>query len=152
MNERLKNIRIYLNLSQEEFGANIGIKSRAHISSLENGSRNITDRIINDVCREYSVSEKWLRTGEGEMFDTVSTSAVAGLVAEYNLDFYDQRLIEEYLKLDLKSRSVLKKYIRNVFLASEGNVSNGLYEEVAKDYEEKVEKPYLSVTTDRNNR
>ena len=66
MNERLKNLRISLNLSQEEFGDRIGITSRSHISSLENGKRTLTDRIIKDICREFGVNELWLRTGEGE--------------------------------------------------------------------------------------
>lgn len=68
MNNRLKIIRTHLNLSQEEFGSRIGIKSRAHISSLESGSRNITDRIIKDLVSVYNVNEEWLRTGEGDMF------------------------------------------------------------------------------------
>ncbi len=70
MNKRLKQIRNNLGLSQEEFGKKIGIESRAHISSLENGTRNITDRIIKDTCREFGINEKWLRTGEGDMYYT----------------------------------------------------------------------------------
>ncbi len=70
MNKRLKQIRNNLGLSQEEFGRKIGIESRAHISSLESGTRNITDRIIKDTCREFGINEKWLRTGEGDMYYT----------------------------------------------------------------------------------
>ena len=70
MNRRLKQIRNNLGLSQEEFGKKIGIESRAHISSLENGTRNITDRIIKDTCREFGINEKWLRTGDGDMYYT----------------------------------------------------------------------------------
>ena len=70
MNKRLKQIRNNLGLSQEEFGKKIGIESRAHISSLENGTRNITDRIIKDTCREFGINEKWLRTGDGDMYYT----------------------------------------------------------------------------------
>lgn len=72
MNERLRELRIELHLSQEDFGSRIGIKSRAHISALENGTRNITDRIIFDICREFNVNEGWLRYGEGEIFDELS--------------------------------------------------------------------------------
>ena len=50
-------------MSQEEFGKRIGIESRAHISALENGNRNITDRIIRDVCREFNINEDWIRNG-----------------------------------------------------------------------------------------
>lgn len=71
MNNRLKDVRIKSGLSQEDFGKRIGIESRAHISMLENGKRTITDRIINDVCREFGINELWLRTGEGEMENTL---------------------------------------------------------------------------------
>lgn len=143
MNNRLKAIRLAINLSQEEFGSNIGIKSRAHISSLENGTRNITDRIINDICREYSVSEQWLRTGEGNMFSSAPITCVSELAKEYDLDLMDQNLIAEYLKLDKQSRTVLKTYIKNVFLESEKNEDyisadyiKKLYDEVPKTPEE----------------
>ena len=65
INERLKLLRSSLNLSQEAFGEKIGIRSRAHISALEGGRRALTDRIINDVCREFYVNEEWLRNGIG---------------------------------------------------------------------------------------
>lgn len=65
MKDRLKKIRLDNDLSQEEFAKRIGLESRGHISALEKGSRNITDRIINDVCRVFEVNEVWLRTGEG---------------------------------------------------------------------------------------
>lgn len=68
MNERLKEVREFFEMTQSDFGNKIGIKSRAHISALESGTRNVTDRIISDVCREFGVSKEWLRTGEGEMF------------------------------------------------------------------------------------
>lgn len=65
MKDRLKKIRLDNDLSQEEFAKKIGLESRGHISALEKGSRNITDRIINDVCRVFAVNEAWFRTGEG---------------------------------------------------------------------------------------
>ena len=123
MNERLKAIRLSLNLSQEEFGSNIGIKSRAHISALESGARNITDRIISDVCREYSVREEWLRSGTGDTFQSgqVPASALSEVAQEYNLDAVDVALITEYMKLDAMYRNALKNKIREIFLADEAS-------------------------------
>ena len=61
-----------VNLSQEEFGSKINIKSRGHISALENGTKDLTERMIKDIVREFNVNEEWLRTGEGEMFRTLT--------------------------------------------------------------------------------
>lgn len=69
MNTRLKELRIESNLSQEEFGKRIGLESRSHISLLESGTRNITDRIVNDVCREFNINESWLRYGIEPKYD-----------------------------------------------------------------------------------
>nr|WP_207743645.1 helix-turn-helix transcriptional regulator [Paeniclostridium sordellii] len=63
---RLKEIRNSLGLSQKDFGAKLCL-SQDHISSLENGRRKITDRTIKDICDEFNINEKWLRTGEGKI-------------------------------------------------------------------------------------
>lgn len=118
MKDRLKTIRLALGLSQEEFGSNIGIKSRAHISALESGARNITDRVISDVCSKYSVNEKWLRFGQGEMFTSgsITPADLANIAEKYDLDRIDQNLIMEYLKLEKPIREKLKQKIRDIFL------------------------------------
>jgi transcriptional regulator with XRE-family HTH domain len=69
MQERIKQIRLYLKLTQEEFGARIGL-TNASISRIESGSTVTTEQTIRSICREYNVNEAWLRTGEGEMFKT----------------------------------------------------------------------------------
>lgn len=86
LNERMKEIRIYLNLSQEEFGNKIGIKSRGHISALESGTKKITDRIFIDICREYNVNEDWLRYGIGDMFIQKADEDIEALGKKYNFD------------------------------------------------------------------
>lgn len=67
--ERVKAIRKAsgVKVSQGDFARPLGVKSTA-ISRIENGERGLTDQMILTICRVYGVSEKWLRTGEGEMF------------------------------------------------------------------------------------
>ena len=45
--------------------------SQQHISRLAKDGTP-SDRTILDICREFDVSERWLRTGEGEMFVQLS--------------------------------------------------------------------------------
>lgn len=45
--------------------------SQQHISRLAKDGTP-SDRTIVDICREFGVSENWLRTGEGEMFVRLS--------------------------------------------------------------------------------
>ena len=67
MNERLKELRKSMKLSQDAFGEKIGMSGGA-ISLLEKGKRNLTEQVIKSICREYNVDYMWLTTGEGEMF------------------------------------------------------------------------------------
>ncbi len=113
MNERLKLLRKHLGLNQKEMGERIKL-SQTHVSSLENGAREITDRIIFDVCREFDVNEQWLRTGEGEMFIESDSSIIVELANEYHLDEIDKKIIEHFVKLDSKSRQRIKDYVRSI--------------------------------------
>lgn len=67
MYSRIKTIRTALGLSQQEFADKIGIK-RGAVANYEVGRNEPIDAVISLICREFNVSEHWLRTGEGEMF------------------------------------------------------------------------------------
>lgn len=96
INERLKLLRTSLNLSQEAFGEKIGIRSRAHISALEGGRRALTDRIVNDICREFYVNEDWLRNGIGEMFREEDTFSLDDYLNQKNCSEKDILLIKAF--------------------------------------------------------
>lgn len=114
MNKRIKELRLKLDLSQEEFGSKINIKSRAHISLLESGDRVVTDRIVNDICREFNVNENWLRYGEGVMINAESDfiELIASQIDE--LDEMDIKFITEYVKLRSNHKKVIKDFIQKM--------------------------------------
>lgn len=66
-NERIKELRKALGLTQERFGERVGLKKSA-ISQIESGVNGVTDQLRLAVFREFNVNEDWLRTGEGSMF------------------------------------------------------------------------------------
>ena len=67
INNRIKDVRKYLNLSQDLFGQKIGITSSG-ISKLEKGERSPSSQTILSIVREFGVNQTWLETGEREMF------------------------------------------------------------------------------------
>ena len=71
MNYRIKEVRTVLGISQQEFADRIGIK-RGAVANYEVGRNEPIDAVISLICREFNVSERWLRTGEGEMFVQIS--------------------------------------------------------------------------------
>ena len=68
MNNRIKQVRKTAGLKQAEFAERIGLKPNT-VTSYETGLRIPSDAVILSICREFNVNEKWLRTGEGEMFN-----------------------------------------------------------------------------------
>ena len=69
MNQRIKEVRLHLGLNQSEFGERLAITGAA-ISRSEAGNREASNQVVLAICREFDVNERWLRTGEGEMFLT----------------------------------------------------------------------------------
>lgn len=67
MNTRIREVRKSLGLTMEKFGGRIGV-AKSTISNIESGKREATNHMILSICREFDVNEKWLRTGEGNMF------------------------------------------------------------------------------------
>lgn len=64
MNNRIKELRLYLGLSQEAFGKRIKIQ-RSSVSKIETGENSPSDQTISLICKEFNVNEEWLRTGKG---------------------------------------------------------------------------------------
>lgn len=114
MNNRIKNFRKQLNLTQEEFSSRIGL-SRNFIAQIETGAKNPSDRTISDICREFNISEEWLRTGSGNMRIPIEDEAAAAVsdLVEKNNPLYDviKGIMVAYQKLDGPSREVIDQFI-----------------------------------------
>ena len=109
--ERVKELRKTLNLTLEEFGSKVGVTKQT-ISRIENGVNNLTDQMLISICREYNVSEEWLRDGTGEMFipltrNQVITDFAGDIIKEE--DTFKKRLIEALAKLNENEWAVLEK-------------------------------------------
>lgn len=65
--ERVRSIRKREGLTMEKFGSRIGI-SNPSVSTIESGKSNPSNQTILAICREFGVSEMWLRTGEGKPY------------------------------------------------------------------------------------
>ena len=113
MNDRVKEVRQSLGLTLTEFGKNIGLK-HSSLSLIESGRNNVTDQVVMSIVHAYGVSEKWLRTGEGEMFDHPEISILAELEKKHSLDDLDRKILETYLRLSPNQRDAIKDYLRKL--------------------------------------
>lgn len=107
MNERIRELRLMLNCSQEDFSKRINI-ARSHLSSIERGIRNVTDRVVYDICREFNVSEDWLRNGQGDMFVKPQTTRekLDRLIDE--MDYEELRMMSNFIDclMEIKSETI----------------------------------------------
>ena len=111
---RIKLARTTIGETQAEFAQAIN-RTQSLFARYENGTNNINDRTIADICREFNVNEQWLRAGEGPMFreqdnlDNMLTADVAKLVR--SSDEFTKKLIHNYLSLPQEARDEVKKFI-----------------------------------------
>ena len=75
MGDRLRELRKILGLTQREFAEKIGV-SQSALSLYESGRDIQFDPIIKQICRQFGISEVWLRTGEGEMYTSTPTDEI----------------------------------------------------------------------------
>ena len=113
MNERIKKLRKTLNLTQQSFAERIGT-TQNNIANYESGRRNPSGAAINNICKEFSVNETWLKTGNGEMFKEKDETIISELADKYHLDELDIRIIESYLKLPPNYRSTFRQFIQTL--------------------------------------
>lgn len=116
IHERIKHLREdILNINQNEMSIRIGMK-QGSLSDIERKrTKTVTDRVINDICREFNVNEDWLRCGQGDIIVETKESFISGLSKQYDLDNLDIALLESYISLTVKDRGVIKKYVHSVF-------------------------------------
>ena len=118
MKERIKELRRSLGLTQEEFALRLGIK-RGALANYEVGRNEPIDAVVALMCREFHVSEGWLRRGEGEMFAPVGKNELLsrffGEVA-FEQDSFRKRLLLGLSKLDAEDWTALENIFQKMEL------------------------------------
>lgn len=115
MNERFALIRNSLNLTTRKFGERINVTGGA-VTNMEKGKRNITDRVISDVCREFNVSEEWLREGVGEMFIEADNFSLDEYVKSKGATALELDIIKCYFDIPQDLRMALQKHFETNIL------------------------------------
>jgi len=104
ISKRIRHLRQTLDMSQIEFAKAIYI-SNGYIAELECEHRKVNDRIIHLISLNFGVNEKWLKTGEGEMFFNTPGEKLQRMVSLYNelppkFQDYVMMQIEQLLKMN----------------------------------------------------
>lgn len=100
-------------MTQEVFSKAIGL-GQSTLGMIEVGKREVLERHIKTICSVFNINEEWFRTGKGEMFIETKSSFLASIASQYDLDEFDQVLLEAYLALPGDQRKVIKDFIQEV--------------------------------------
>ena len=83
MKNRIKLLRKDLKLTQKEFGDAIKVNN-SNISNIENGSVNLTDRNIYEICSKFNVNKDWLKHGIGDVYiDLNKEDEIKNIINEF---------------------------------------------------------------------
>lgn len=117
INSRISLVRKQFKLTLSEFGAKLG-RAVSTVSEYEKEGKRITDRVIEDICREFYVNEEWLRTGEGEMFRARSTTNDELALQVGKLlkgeDEFTKNFFLEYLKLPPEMKKAMRDFVHTL--------------------------------------
>lgn len=115
INTRIKKIRRDAKLTQEQFGARIGITG-ASCSTIESGKSNPSSQTVKSICREFGIREEWLRTGKNPMYalpENEVATYVDQLLHDAENPLYDiiRAIMKTYSELDGNSQAVIRNTI-----------------------------------------
>jgi transcriptional regulator with XRE-family HTH domain len=117
--DRIGIIRERIGMNQVEFGERLSLE-RSTISLIERKQRNVTERTIRDICREFNVNEDWLRNGgdDDDMFVEFPEDEEFGRYVKDLLVGKDdvvidliRKILTEYCRLDEKSQEVVRELV-----------------------------------------
>lgn len=105
LGERIRQVRLAHNLTQQSFAESLGI-AQGFLSSLERGRKVPSDTLLIALSSRYRVNERWLLTGHGEKAVTVltsdipqeaSTTGLTPLLRQISPDFPHQLIAKDIL-------------------------------------------------------
>ena len=79
VNSRINQIRLALGFTQAKFAERIAV-SASFLAAMARGDKPVNDRVIRLVALEFGISEHWIRTGEGEMYNEQEEIDVAKII------------------------------------------------------------------------
>lgn len=115
--DRIKELRKAKGLTQLEFADKLKV-SRSNIASYETGKNELSSAVISLICKTFSVSETWLRTGEGEMFSDTAReeeiSAFMGDTLAAEPEDFKKRFVSMLASLNLEEWKLLEKIAKEL--------------------------------------
>lgn len=108
LKDRIKLVRSSLpgKVTQEQFARMLGT-TRPAIASYERGAIVPKEHMLKLICKEFNISEEWLKEGVGDMQAQNENTCIDEIQVISNLPADCKSLIECYLSMPLPAQKIL---------------------------------------------
>lgn len=120
MKDRIKQLRMTLNMTQAQFGEKLGV-GRGVIVNVELGRAKAKKLLTGHMCDVFGVDPNWLYTGQGKMFLDTDEHVLEPLCRKYELTEDDRRVIRAYVQLQPEARAAFMTMLDNLAALKGGN-------------------------------
>lgn len=114
MDERIKQIRKILNMTQQEFADKLGIK-RNTVATYESGRNKPIDAVVTLICNVFNINKEWLLYGNGTMFNEVDTFSLDDFARQHGATSDEIEFLKYYFELDENIRHTLLNHFKNKY-------------------------------------
>lgn len=118
--ERIRELRKSNNLTLVQFGSRIGIRNNT-LSQIENGVNGCSNQIIISICREFGVSEKWLREGAGQMYIESDTFDLSEYIKQRGLTELESKILKTYFSFSKEERESIENKFEELWNSDNGS-------------------------------
>lgn len=114
LNDRVREARTQLGLTQTEFGARFGVSVDV-IKNIEYARTKPSELLLNHMCEIHHINRTWLETGEGDMFvpHAVATEEdiIRQLVADSDGNALILSIMQCWAELAPEQRAALNAFV-----------------------------------------
>lgn len=118
INSRIKELRLHLKLTQEDFAARLHVK-RGTVTNYEIGRNTPSNSVLALIYREFLVSPEWLENGSGEMFASNASFDLDTFARNHGATDLELRIAKAFFSVDQDTRAVFLAQFQRFLAESE---------------------------------
>lgn len=116
LDNRIRNVRKELKMSQKEFAERMGV-SQGTVSWSEQPDKNVPDSTIKSICTIFNVNENYLLYDELPIFIEPATFSLDNFIIERGGTDLEKEIIKTYFELDPEVRKAIFDHFKNKFFS-----------------------------------
>lgn len=111
MKDRILLILDEYNINKTEFANRLNI-AQSYVSRLVNKGVTPSDRLIEDICEKFSISEEWFRYGKGPMKVQPPVFSLDDFIKSKGATDLELEIVKAYFDIDSDTRKKLIEHFK----------------------------------------